>query len=95
MRVTLRGEPYLLWRVADRHGAELDILLQEQRDQAEAKRFFKRVLANTCGAGPRKIVIDRLRNYQAGNAEMPELMNVKQMFARQDHCAHNNRAENS
>ena len=28
MFVTLRGEPYLLWRAVDEHGAELDILLQ-------------------------------------------------------------------
>src|SRR6185437_13293553 len=27
--VTLRGEPYLLWRAVDEHGAGLDILLQK------------------------------------------------------------------
>jgi hypothetical protein len=32
--VTLRGEPYLLWRAVDQHGAELDILLQKRRDKA-------------------------------------------------------------
>ncbi|MGF6666208.1 transposase-like protein [Paraburkholderia atlantica] len=32
--VTLRGEPYLLWRAVDQHGAELDILLQKHRDRA-------------------------------------------------------------
>jgi putative transposase len=42
--VTLRGEPYLLWRAVDEHGTELDILLQKRRDKAAAKRFFKRVL---------------------------------------------------
>jgi putative transposase len=26
MFVTLRGEPYLLWRAIDEHGAELDVL---------------------------------------------------------------------
>jgi putative transposase len=30
MFVTLRGEPYLLWRAIDEHGAELDILLQSR-----------------------------------------------------------------
>jgi putative transposase len=44
--VTLRGEPYLLWRAVDQHGTELDILLQKRRDKAAAKRFFKRVLAS-------------------------------------------------
>jgi transposase-like protein len=43
MFVRLRGEPYLLWRAVDQHGAELDILLQKRRDKAAAKRFFKPV----------------------------------------------------
>jgi putative transposase len=47
MFVTLRGEPYLLWRAVDEHGAELDILLQKRRDKAAAKRFFKRVLRSS------------------------------------------------
>ncbi len=41
MFVTLRGEPYLLWRAVDEHGVELDILLQKRRDKAAAKRFFE------------------------------------------------------
>jgi putative transposase len=32
-----RGEPWLLWRAVDQHGAELDILLQKRRDKAAAK----------------------------------------------------------
>jgi putative transposase len=32
MYVTLLGEPWLLWRAVDRHGAELDILLQRRRE---------------------------------------------------------------
>jgi putative transposase len=59
--VTLRGEPYLLWRAVDQHGAELDILLQKRRDKAAAERFFKRVLAS-CPEVPRKIVTDQLRS---------------------------------
>ena len=68
--VTLRGEPYLLWRAVDQHGAELDILLQKRRDKAAAKRFFKRVLAS-CPEVPRKIVTDQLRSYPAAKAEIP------------------------
>jgi putative transposase len=34
--VTLRSEPYLLWRAVDQHAAELDILLQKCRDKAAA-----------------------------------------------------------
>lgn len=44
--VTLHGEPYVLWRAVDERGAELDILLQKQRDTAAAERFFKRVLCS-------------------------------------------------
>ncbi|OTP71004.1 Mobile element protein [Caballeronia sordidicola] len=62
MFVTLRGEPYLLWRAVDEHGAELDILVQKRRDKAAAKRFFKRVLRSS--PVPRKIVTDQLRSYR-------------------------------
>ena len=41
MFVTLRGEPYFLWRAVDQHGAELDVLVQKRRDKAAAKRFFE------------------------------------------------------
>lgn len=68
--VTLRGEPYLLWRAVDQHGAELDILLQKRRDKAAAKRFFKRVLA-ACPEVPRKIVTDQLRSYPGGEGRDP------------------------
>jgi len=44
MSLLCEGEPYLLWRAADEHGAEPDIPLQKRRDKAAAKRFFKRVL---------------------------------------------------
>ena len=58
MFVTLRGEPYLLWRAVDEHGTELDILVQKRRDKTAAKRFFKRVLRSS--PAPRKIVTDQL-----------------------------------
>ncbi|CAB3810712.1 hypothetical protein LMG28614_07322 [Paraburkholderia ultramafica] len=93
MFVTLRGEPWLLWRAVDEHGIELDILLQKRRDKAAAKRFFKRVLA-ACPAAPKKIVTDQLRSYRAAKAEIPALANVKHVFVKA--CARvNNRAENS
>lgn len=69
--VTLRGEPYLLWRAVDEHGAELDILLQKRRDKAPTKRFFKHVLRSS--RMPRKIVTDQLgrkgRNSRVGERE--------------------------
>src|SRR5258706_7042668 len=78
MFVTLRGEPYLLWRAVDEHGVELDILLQKRRDKAAAKRFFKRVM-HSCPT-PRKIVTNQLRSYPAAKAEIPELASVKHVF---------------
>jgi putative transposase len=90
--VTLRGEPYLLWRAVDEHGAELDILLQKRRDKAAAKRFFKRVLRSS--PVPHKIVTDQLRSYPAAKAEIPELASVKHVFVKAA-ARMNNRAENS
>ncbi|WP_122879693.1 IS6 family transposase, partial [Burkholderia pseudomallei] len=75
MFVNLRGEPWLLWRAVDEHGAELDILLQKRRDKAAAKRFFQRVL-RSCPASC-NIVTDQLRSYPAAKAGIPELANVK------------------
>ncbi|WP_028206443.1 IS6 family transposase [Paraburkholderia nodosa] len=92
MFVTLRGEPYLLWRAVDEHGAELDVLLQKRRDKAAAKRFFKRVLRSN--PVPRKIITDQLRSYPAAKAEIPELASVKHVFVKAA-ARLNNRAENS
>jgi putative transposase len=91
MFVTLRGEPYLLWRAVDEHGAELDGLVQKRRDKA-ARRFFRWVLRST--PAPRKIVTDKLHSYAAAKAEIPELANVKHVFVKAA-ARVNNRAENS
>ncbi len=80
MFMNLRGEPWLLWRAVDEHGAELDILLQKQRDKTAAKRFFQRVLRSF--PAPRKIVTDQLRSYPAAKADIPELANVKHVFVK-------------
>jgi putative transposase len=92
MFVTLRGEPYLLWRAVDEHGAELDILLQKRRDKAAAKRFFQCVL-RSCPV-PRKIVTDQLRSYPAAKADILELANVRHVFVKAS-ARVNNRAETS
>ena len=89
--MTLRGEPYLLWRAVDEHGAELDGLVQKRRDKA-ARRFFRWVLRST--PAPRKIVTDKLHSYAAAKAEIPELANVKHVFVKAA-ARVNNRAENS
>jgi putative transposase len=71
MFVTLRGEPYLLWRAVDEYGVELDVLVQKRRDKARAMRFFRRLLR--FNPEPRKFVTDQLRSYPAAKAAMPEL----------------------
>jgi len=46
--VTLRGEPYLLWRAVDEHGAELDILLHLSLCQTEGfMNSLSRLLKST------------------------------------------------
>ncbi|MFC6144067.1 IS6 family transposase, partial [Paraburkholderia silvatlantica] len=80
MFVTLRGEPYLLWRAVDEHGTELDVLVQKRRDKAAARRFFQSVLRSN--PVPRRIVTDQLRSYAAAKADIPELANVNHVFAK-------------
>ncbi|MGF6960583.1 IS6 family transposase [Paraburkholderia youngii] len=92
--VTLRGEPWLLWRAVDQHGVELDILLQKRRDKTAAKRFFKRVLA-ACPEVPGKIVTDQLRATRLRKRRSPNwLIHVRHVFVKAS-ARVNNRAENS
>ena len=78
--VTLRCEPYRLWRDVDQHIAELNIRLQKRRDKAAAKRIFRRVLS--IRPVPRKIMTDQLRNYPAAKDEIPQLASVKHVFVK-------------
>ena len=91
MFVTLRSEPYLLWRAVDEHGAEFDMLVQKRRDKAAAKRFFRRLLRSN--PVPRKIVTDQMRSYPAKD-DIPELAHAKHVFVKAA-ARVNNRAENS
>lgn len=90
--MVVRYVRYLLWRVVDEHGAELDVLLQKRRDKAAAKRIFQRVL-RTCPA-PLKIVTDHQRSYPAAKVDIPELAHVRHVFVKAATPV-NNRAENS
>lgn len=82
--VTLRGEPYVLWRAVDQHGIELDILLQKRRDKAAAKRFFERVLA-VCRQLPDRIVTDQLRSYPAANRIGEREARIRQGLRAREH----------
>ncbi|MDJ0467164.1 IS6 family transposase [Streptomyces sp. H27-C3] len=86
--VTIQGRQRYLWRAVDQDGNVLDILVQNRRDKAAARRFFKKLMKATRSV-PRVVVTDKLRSYGAAHLQvMPSV----------EHRAHkglNNRAENS
>jgi putative transposase len=86
--IRIRGVLHYLWRAVDQHGVVLDILVQERRDGAAAKRFFKRLLQGL-QYKPKRLVTDGLRSY--GVARRALLPDVKHRTSRYL----NNRAENS
>jgi putative transposase len=84
----INGELRYLWRAVDQHGVVLDILVQDRRNAAAAKRFFKRLLAGL-KFRPKRIVTDGLRSYGAARREiLPEVRHRTSRYL-------NNRAENS
>ena len=86
--IKINGERKYLWRAVDQDGNVLDILVQNRRDKAAARRFFRRLMKKT-HAVPRVIVTDKLRSYGAAHREvMPSVEH------RQSKYLHN-RAENS
>jgi putative transposase len=86
--IRINGVLHYLWRAVDQHGVVLDILVQDRRNGAAAKRFFKRLLRGL-RFKPRRLVTDGLRSY--GVARRDLLPGVKHRTSR--HL--NNRAENS
>ncbi|MFJ9718512.1 IS6 family transposase [Streptomyces sp. NPDC101213] len=82
------GEQRYLWRAVDRDGNVLDILVQNRRDTAAARRFFRKLLKKTCSV-PRMVVTDKLRSYGAAHRE------VMPSVEHRSHKGLNNRAENS
>lgn len=91
MHVVVRGQVMWLWRAVDEHGAVLDILLLEHRDQDAAKRFFEQLLTDHAFV-PEKIVTDQLGSYKAALKEIPALEKVKHVFAKSE-ARLNNRIE--
>jgi putative transposase len=79
----------------DQDGIVLDILVQEQRDQAAAEAFLRRVLANCEGAAPRVIVTDKLASYVPAIKLCASLVAVLPTAEHRRHKGLNNRAENS
>ncbi|WP_413254574.1 IS6 family transposase [Streptomyces europaeiscabiei] len=86
--IKINGEQKYLWRAVDQDGNVLDILVQNRRDKAAARRFFRRLMKKT-GAVPRVVVTDKLRSYGAAHRE------VMPSVEHRSHKGLNNRAENS
>lgn len=86
--IRIRGVLHYLWRAVDQNGVVLDIMVQERRNGAAAKRFFKPLL-HGLRYKPRRIITDRLRSY--GVAQRAILPDVRHRTSRYL----NNRAENS
>ncbi|MFJ1812334.1 MULTISPECIES: IS6 family transposase [unclassified Streptomyces] len=86
--IKINGEQKYLWRAVDQDGNVLDILVQDRRGKAAARRFFRRLLKRT-GVVARVIVTDKLRSYGAAHREvMPCVEHRQSKYL-------NNRAENS
>ena len=86
--IRIRGVLHYLWRAVDQHGVVLDILVQDRRNGAAAKRFFKRLL-HGLKYKPRRLITDGLRSYGvAQRAVFPDVRHRTSRYL-------NNRAENS
>jgi putative transposase len=86
--IKINGRLQYLWRAVDQNGNVLDILVQNRRNKAAARRFFRRLMKRT-GAVPRVVVTDKLRSYGAAHREvMPCVEHRQSKYL-------NNRAENS
>ncbi|MDX3130893.1 IS6 family transposase [Streptomyces europaeiscabiei] len=86
--IKINGEQKYLWRAVDQDGNVLDILVQNRRDKAAARRFFRGLLTKTCTV-PQVVVTDKLRSYGAAHRE------VMPSVEHRSHKGLNNRAENS
>ncbi|MEH0630594.1 IS6 family transposase [Streptomyces stelliscabiei] len=86
--IKINGEQKYLWRAVDQDGNVLDILVQDRRDKAAARRFLRRLMKKTRTV-PRVIVTDRLRSYGAVHREVVPCVEHRQSKYL------NNRAENS
>jgi putative transposase len=67
--IRINGVQHYLWRAVDHHGVVLDILVQDRRNAAAAKRFFKRLL-HGLQYKPRRLITDGLRSYAAAKREV-------------------------
>ena len=62
--ITINGQAHYLWRAVDQDGNVLDILVQRRRNQAAAKKFFRKLLKGLDYV-PRVLITDKLPSYGA------------------------------
>src|SRR6516164_8353352 len=86
--IRIRGVLHYLWRAVDQNGVVLDLLVQNRRNGAAAKHFFKSLL-HGLEYKPRRLITDGLRSYGvAQRAVFPDVPHRTSRYL-------NNRAENS
>ena len=86
--IKINGKQHYLWRAVDQDGEVIDVFVQNRRNGAAARKFFKRLLISH-GGPPRKIVTDKLASYGVAKRElMPSVHHDTSKYA-------NNRAEQS
>jgi len=86
--VTIAGKKHWLWRAVDQDGVVLDILVQNRRDKAGAKRLLRKLLKKQ-RRPPRVMITDNLKSYNAAKREIMPSVEHRQ------HKGLNNRAESS
>jgi len=80
------GELNYLWRAVDQGGDAIDNLVQKRRNNAAAKRFFRKLLKGQHDA-PWRMIADKLKSYSATHQEiMPSVTHSTEQY-------NNNRAE--
>ena len=83
MFLRINGEQHYLWRAVDQHGVVLDILVQNRRNAAAAKRFFKRLLRGL-QYKPLRLITDGLRSYGvAKRAVLPDVRHRTSRYSKQ------------
>jgi putative transposase len=86
--ISINRVQHYRWRAVNQEGNVLDILVQRRRDQAAAKKFFRRLLEDLAYV-PRVLITDKLPSYGAAKREVLPSVEHRQ------HKRLNNRAEHS
>ena len=76
--IRINGVMHYLWRAVDQHGVVLDIFVQDRRNAAAAKRFFKRLL-HGLKYKPKRLITDGLRSYAVAHREVCPMPGIEQV----------------